>query len=251
MLRQELDARGVTRQQIAIASSDESQTDMAYSTWMALNSTARAPIDTVNVHGYQGTSGNRSGLYEETVVIGGKALRMSEHGDGDATGQTLAQNMLLDFNELHMTSWVYWQTYDISSGWALIQAPSIDTNPNGLLGSPDPKFYVLAQYSRHVTPSSTILDAGDATGSTVVSWNAITSTLTIVTTNMGNKPAQFSYDLSLFATASGPITRWVTTMDTNGPKYQPFHDVTIYQKAFTSTVPANSVVTFEVSDVEP
>ena len=38
-----------------------------------------------------------------------QVLRMSEHGDGDGSGVTMATNLGLDFSQLHMRSWVYWQ----------------------------------------------------------------------------------------------------------------------------------------------
>ncbi|KAK3375846.1 hypothetical protein B0T24DRAFT_591545 [Lasiosphaeria ovina] len=38
----------------------------------------------------------------------GKKLWNSEYGEGDATGQRLASNLLLDFRWLKPTAWVYW-----------------------------------------------------------------------------------------------------------------------------------------------
>jgi hypothetical protein len=81
LLADEMAQAGLGKDKALLSASDESQTDMALGTWAALNASARAVIDQVNVHGYQGTSGNRSGLYWQTVVEGGKALRMSEHGE--------------------------------------------------------------------------------------------------------------------------------------------------------------------------
>lgn len=69
-LRGELDAAGLKT--TLIASSDESLTDQALATWQGLNASARAVIGQVNVHGYEGASGNRAELYKEVVVQGGK-----------------------------------------------------------------------------------------------------------------------------------------------------------------------------------
>ena len=115
LLRPALDAAGLRATRVA--ASDESLTDQALATWRGLSSGARAAIDAVNVHGYQGLEGNRSGLYAEVVVAGGKELRMSEHGEGDGSGGALAQQLLLDFTQLHMTSWCYWQAIDEAGGW--------------------------------------------------------------------------------------------------------------------------------------
>lgn len=64
-------------------------------------SLSHAVIDRFNLHGYQGTAGNRSGVYEEVRVRGGKTIRMSEHGESDNTGATLATTLALDLTFLH------------------------------------------------------------------------------------------------------------------------------------------------------
>lgn len=120
LLRPALQAAGLPRS-VRVAASDESLTDQALATWRGLPAPARAAIDVVNVHGYQGPEGNRSGLYAEVVLAGRKELRLSEHGEGDGTGATLAAQLLQDFGELHMTSWVYWQAIDEAGGWGFFQ----------------------------------------------------------------------------------------------------------------------------------
>lgn len=242
-LREELDRVGLPRSIVRVSASDESLTDMALATWTAFNESARGAVDEVNVHGYEGVQGNRSGLYEAAVVDGGKALRLSEHGEGDATGSTLASVLLLDFQDLHMTSWVYWQTYDIV-GWALIPADV----PNAVVHAPSPKFYALAQYTRHVRPGMAILGTGEGSSS-VAAYDASAARLVVVSTNLGAGPSTVNVDLSAFTSVSGPVTRWATELAEGGDKYAEHRDVTLQGKGFSSPVPANSVVTFSVEGV--
>jgi galactan endo-1,6-beta-galactosidase len=242
-LRGELDAAGLTGTRIA--ASDESLTDQALATWRGLNASARAVIDQVNVHGYQGTSGNRSGLYDEVVVGGGKALRMSEHGDGDASGATVATNAMLDFGALHPTSWVYWQALD-GGGWGLLDS---DVG-NGVISGVNPKWYVLAQLTRHVRPGDVLLAGGDPSGNTIATWNATASTLTLVTWNPGASGVDVVYDLTAFGAAAGPAQGWVTAASAGGPKYAPTKAVPVTGGGqLAVTVPAGSLATYVVAGV--
>ena len=98
-LRREMDARGLAT--MPIAASDESRIDQAIPTWQSFNASVRAAIGLVNVHGYEGLTSNRSGLYQEVTVRGGKRLQNSEFGDG---GLAMAQNLHLDWSRMKIQS---------------------------------------------------------------------------------------------------------------------------------------------------
>ena len=170
-VRSELDARGL--QHTAIAASDENTYDGATATWNALPAVTKASVGQVNVHGYQYGGGRRDLLYQATQ---GKTLVNSEYGESDASGMSLASNLNLDFHWLHQTAWSYWQPLD-SGGWGLIQS-----NPgDNWIGNANPKYFVLAQYSRHIHPGMTILDTND--GNTVSAYDATAHKLVLVATN--------------------------------------------------------------------
>ena len=249
-LANELKARNLTPQQVLISASDESYTDMAVSTWEALNSTAKAVIDQVNVHGYEGTTGDRNGLYQQAVVQNKKILRMSEHGDGDASGETMVLNLLLDLQQLHPTSWVYWQAFDVDSYWTLVNN---NIPNNDQLGSPSPKYYTLAQFSRHIRPGMTMIDVSSPGNTTVASYNSVTHTLVLVTVNGGYNQINVNYNLNNFANVPTMKQgkRWVTIMSMVGDKYALYQDVIIDGKSKTATasIPANSVVTVEIMNI--
>lgn len=153
-LRSELDRRGLTSTRIA--ASDETSYDLARTTWNSFSATTKGYVDRVNVHGYQGSGGRRDLLYTDVVTTARKALWNSETGDGDGTGYTLAFNLLYDFRWLHPTAWVYWQVMDPSAGWAMIAYDERTLQPTTV----QTKYYVMAQFSRHVRPGMRILDTG-------------------------------------------------------------------------------------------
>lgn len=258
LLRAALDARGLSG--VRIAASDESQVDMAVGTWAAFNATTRGLIDEVNVHGYQ-DGGDRAGLYNSVVVQAGKTLRMSEHGDGDASGWNLATQLHADFAALHPTSWVYWQALDAAGGWTLVNA---DMPAGTLTGGVPAKYYALAQWSRHIRPNATILATADAPGpactggvcaaTAAAALDAKRGVLTVVATNVGSTaiaPGGVVFDLSAVpGVVDGPVPRWATQPQAaNGDRYRPYIGdaaVKAGQLSLSVAWQPGTVVTFEV-----
>jgi galactan endo-1,6-beta-galactosidase len=222
-----------------VSASDESYYDQATSTWNSFSTTTQSQVGRVNTHGYQYGNGRRDLLY---AAVAGKKLWDSEYGDSDGTGMSLASNLNLDFRWLHNTAWCYWQPFD-SGGWGLVQC-----NPgDNWIGPANPKYYVLAQYSRHIRSGMTIIDGGE--GNTISAYDPVAKKLVIVTTNYST--AQWiTYDLSKFTTVGGPITRWITNTGT-GEKYAIHNDTSLSGKSFWSWFPVNTVQTFEVQNVVP
>ncbi|MCA1595763.1 MAG: beta-1,6-galactanase [Chloroflexi bacterium] len=234
-LRTELNNRGLNS--MNIAASDENTYDEATSTWNSFSSTTKSQVGRVNVHGYQYSGGRRDLLYS---AVAGKKLWDSEYGDSDGTGMSLAGNLNLDFRWLHNTGWCYWQPFD-SGGWGLVQS-----NPgDNWIGNANPKYFVVAQYTRHIRPGMTIMDGGE--GNTIAAYDSVNHKLVLVTTNYGT--AQWiTYDLSKFTTVSGPVTRWDTNTG-GGDNYVQHNDTSLSGKKFWSWFPANTVQTFEVQNV--
>lgn len=238
-LRSELNSRGL--QSVGIAASDENSEDRALSTWNNFDTTTKNNVAKVNTHSYSGLApyrgGNRGPLRTATA---GKKLWMSEYGDTDASGMTMADTIVRDLYEMHPSSWVYWQPLD-SGAWGLIQS-----NPgDNWIGSANPKYHVFAQFSRHIRQGMTIYKSSDK--NTVIAYDSVAHKLIVVTVNFGT--AQWiNYDLARFGTVSGPITRWATI--TGGTdRYQSYNDTNLSGKRFWSWFPANTVQTFEVSGV--
>jgi galactan endo-1,6-beta-galactosidase len=240
-LRRELDARGLAS--TVVSASDESYYDEAVTTFNRLGATALGQVARINVHGYQYENGRRDTLYA-LVSQAKKKLWQSEYGEGDATGQRMVSNMLLDFRWLKPTAWVYWQVLD-GGGWGLVDA---DNDARTIKGA-NQKFWVLAQFTRHIRPGMRILDAGSDYA--VAAYDASAKKLVVAAVNWGS--AQYiNFDLSKFATpgANGALVkRWATQIGSSGTRYAAYSDTYLSGSKFWSKFEQNMVQTFEVSGV--
>lgn len=236
ILAKELQHRGLST---TIAASDEWHYDMAVETWNAFNKSTQALVGKVNTHGYQYANGRRDLLYEATR---GKALWNSEYADGSGSGLEMATNLNLDFHWLHPIAWCYWQIVDESDGWGFFQANLHDEDPD--LAKVNTKFFVMAQYSRHIRPGMQIIDGGEA--NTVAAYDTADRRLVLVTANYGN--AQWvTYNLSKFTSIGGPATRWCTNTD-GGETYAKHHDLQA-GKVMSVYFAKNTVQTIEIDHV--
>ncbi|KAI1296235.1 glycoside hydrolase superfamily [Xylaria venustula] len=239
-LRSELDSRGLNS--VLISASDENTYDVAISTWNGLNSTAKAAVGQINVHGYQYGDGDRTTLYNQAQSAS-KKLWNSEYGESDATGSELISNVILDFRWLHPTGWVYWQIVD-GGGWGLITGDNAALSLSG----PTQKYYVLALLTRHIRPGMRILDAGSDYA--IAAYDTTAHKLVIVAVNWGS--AQYlNFDLSQFSTpgqSGTTIQRWSTQIG-SGEQYATYNDTTLSGSKFWSYFAQNQVQTFEVPGV--
>ncbi|MFG2354087.1 beta-1,6-galactanase [Streptomyces sp. NPDC048521] len=244
-LRAELDKRGLTGTRIS--ASDETSYDLARTTWNSFSSTTKGYVDRVNVHGYQGAGGRRDLLHTDVVTTSGKALWNSETGDGDATGLTLANNLLYDFRWLHPTAWIYWQVMDPSPGWATIAYDPATLQP----GAIQTKYYVLAQFTRHIRPGMTILDTGVSYAAATLDRTA--KRLVLVAANTSASPQTLTFDLSRFsAVTGGPgglVPRWNTVTTGGSDRYTPHTDTYLSGKSLSVPFAAKSVQTLQVDGV--
>ncbi|KAL7939377.1 glycoside hydrolase family 5 protein [Trichoderma chlorosporum] len=238
-LNTELAQRGLSS---FVASSDETSYDLAISTWEGLGASAQNLVKRINVHGYQYGGGRRDILYS-LASQAGKRLWNSEYGDGDATGQSLYTNLLLDFTWLHPTAWVYWQAIDIS-GWGLI----VGDNDQLTLSSASTKYFVLAQFTRHIQPGMQILSTPDS--NTAVAYDSSSQKLVIVAANWGSAQ-NITFDLTQAKSAGSngaTVPRW-STQTTGGDQYQSYMDTKINNGKFSVPFATGQVQTFEVSGV--
>ncbi|MEU5183794.1 glycoside hydrolase [Streptomyces longwoodensis] len=244
-LRSELDKRGLTSTRIA--ASDETSYDLARTTWNSFSATTKGYVDRVNVHGYQGSGGRRDLLYTDVVTTARKALWNSETGDGDGTGYTLASDLLYDFRWLHPTAWVYWQVMDPSAGWAMIAYDERTLQPTTV----QTKYYVMAQFSRHVRPGMRILDTG--VSNAVAAHDAGGRRLVIVALNPSASAQTLTFDLSRFTTVTGGpgglVPRWTTVTTGGGDLYRARSDTYLSGKTLSVPFPPKAVQTLQVDGV--
>jgi hypothetical protein len=241
-MRTELDRQGLGG--VAISASDESLFDQARTTWSSFDAATRSLVRQVNVHGYQGTGGRRDLLYND-VRAAGKILWNSEYGDSDGTGINMAYNLCLDWRWLHPTAWCYWQVMDPSAGWAAIQ---YDFNTLRA-GAVQPKYYVLAQFTRHIRPGMRIIDTG--VGYAAAAYDPAARRLVIVAVNTGAAQT-LTFDMSGFSQVTGGtggvVPRW-STVPAGSDRYTQRQDVRVSGKRVSVAFPAASVQTLHVDGV--
>ncbi|WP_328427414.1 glycoside hydrolase [Streptomyces sp. NBC_00443] len=243
-MRSELDSRGLTG--IRIAASDETNYDTARSTWGSFGTSTKALVSQVNVHGYQGSNGRRDLLYTDVVTTSGKKLWNSETGDSDGTGLTMASNLCYDFRWLHPTAWCYWQVMDPSTGWAMIAYDANTLQPTTI----QPKYYVMAQFSRHIRPGMRILDTGVSYAA--AAYDASARRLVIVAVNTSTSAQTLTFDLSRFTTVSGGsgglVPRW-NTVTTGGDQYRAYSNTYLSGKSVAVPFAAKAVQTLQIDGV--
>lgn len=242
LVRAALDRQGLA--DMPLSASDETHYDHAVTSWRTYSPEVRALVAQVNVHGYQGARGQRAELHRLVVTEGGKRLWNSEYGDKDADGLGMARNLHRDFHRLKPTAWCYWQPLDGGNkgGWGLMDADLIA----GKIGAPNPKLYVLAQYSRHIRSGMTILATGDERA--VAAFDASARRLVVVACNDASAPAPFRIDLSAFAARDARVSRWLT--ETSGrSRYLRLADEAAPGGVFETSLPPASVATFQFEGV--
>ncbi len=245
VLRAALDQQGLAG--TPISASDETSYTQGLKTWKAYDAAAKSLVGQVNVHGYEGTKGPRRELHEAVVVQDKKPLWNTEYGDKQGDGLQMARCIHLDFHDLRPTAWSYWQAVDGGingvggSGWGLFDAHMLEVTKLKV----NPKFFVLAQYSRHIRPGMKVLQSPDA--STLVAYSAAEKRLALVVFNDG--PARSAtFDLSAFQVPDQLVASWLTSPKAEA-RYAPQPKLPVAERRFSAHLAADSVQSFELHDV--
>lgn len=239
-LRAELDRLGLSG--VGISASDETNYDLARTTWSSFDPATKGRVRQVNVHGYQGLSGRRDLLGNE-VRASDKIMWNSEYGDSNGSGIMMARCLLMDFRWLKPTAWCYWQVMDPSAGWGTIRYDGSSGQP----GAVETKLYVLAQFTRHIRPGMRIINVG--VDHAVAAHDPAARRLVIVAAN--NSAAQtLAFDLSAFGTVpNGAATRWSTATSGAGDRYTRRQDLTVNGKMIRVPFAAGAVQTIQVDGI--
>jgi len=198
-LRSELNLLGLNKVQIAAA--DENNMLQAINGYQYfINKGVSNVVNRMNVHSYSGLDPWRdnSARIRLKNLVGNKPISVSEYGDNDANGMTLAQTIIEDINYLKPSSWVYWQAIEPFSGWGLINSDyywdSSEFDPNR--GRPyviNNKYFLFAQFTRYLRPNDLVIGANDK--NTIVAYDEANQQLKFITVNFGN-PQKITYDLN-------------------------------------------------------
>jgi galactan endo-1,6-beta-galactosidase len=261
-LRRALDAAGLPS--VKVAASDENSADDGLRTWNAFDSNTQELIGRLNVHGYfSGTHPYRGTNMPPLRDAAGssKPLWMSEYGDNDASGATLAQTIVYDLHGLHPNAWVYWQPVEPNrSGWGLVNADYVNAGdrPAPAVSTPlvqvNRKFFVFGQFTRYIRPGFRVIEINDA--ASIAAFDPKASKLVIVVQN-GASPVRVSYDLSRFKRLGSTYMRIATsTASSEGsPDLKltidgPWKIDELEKKTFSTVLYPNAVETFVIEAYE-
>ena len=238
LLRRELDAAGL--RDTRIAASDETSYDHAIAIWKKFAPEVRALVDRINVHGYQYEKGGRGEL---ASLAHGVSLWNSEYGDADGSGMRMASSLHRDFAELRPTAWCYWQAID-GKGWGLIQGDL----PHGTLTRTNPKYHMLAQYTRHLRPGMTVLSSGER--EIIAARDSVSGRVVLILLNASKQPQHRLIRIARLATAWDGAQAWITE-PAGSTRHAPTTAPTIANGCVAVDIPAQAVLTIELTGRAP
>ena len=226
-----------------VSASDENGIDGAVRSLAAMDSSDLAYMSQVNTHTYYGSDSDRAALMSDAANAD-KRLSVSEYGDGDGTGMTMAAKILADLKGMHPKSWVYWQAVDSGGAWGLMY--------NALDGSSNygytfnEKYYVMGNFSKFIRPGYQFIGMDDPNSVAAYDGNG---TLAIVTVNTSDSDQEVTYNLQNMPAAMGAgpwNVQAYRTSSTENLAAQPlftFSGNTLYRR-----IPAKSVTTLVITN---
>lgn len=232
-----------------VSAPDDSYVNWSNSDYAAYSSSTKADFAQWNTHTYSGSDSDRAFAYTTIGQTDHKRLWMSEWGtgsQGSSVGAALAlsHEILDDEQHLHPVSWVAWQA--VNEGG--------DSNPFNVWGlayrdshnniSYPTRYYAMGNYSKFVRPGYQMISNNDA--NTFTAYNASLHSLVIVATNSATTSTTATYNLSNFTGVGTTATPYQTSASEN---LQQLSGIGIVNKAFSSTLPAQSITTFVIPNV--
>ncbi|GJD11282.1 Endo-beta-1,6-galactanase [Galdieria sulphuraria] len=118
-------------------------------------------LNRINTHTYN-AKGRRNLL--DMCSKRRKLLWVSEYGDNDGSGISLAQTIISDLKELHANAWIYWQAVEDSSAphWGFLVCNLNQPTGNDSF-TIQKKFYIMLQFSKFIRPGFQQIDIDDDT----------------------------------------------------------------------------------------
>jgi O-glycosyl hydrolase len=237
LLRPALDRRGLSA---GLIGSEDNAEQLAFESVSAYDPATQKLLARVASHTYH--ANNPDGLRQLAAAIG-RPLWISEYGDGEPSGLTLARRIRDDIVQTHACAWIYWQFAEPGGNWGLVRYHMRDTN--GPL-SLNKKFYVMSQFSRFIRPGFQILEAGDT--NSLVAYDSAGHQLVLVSVNDGERPLTVAYDLVAFRVPAAPVQGWRTS---DSEDLQAVNSAAITGGKLIATLPPRSVTTLVITDILP
>jgi len=235
-LRAELNARGQTAGIVCPEDNDEQS---AIASLNAYSVSAMSNVFRVVTHTYG--PNNPVGL-RNLAAARRKPLWVSEYGDSDGSGMTMARRIRDDLAVMWARAWVYWQVVDNAGGWGCLR--------NALDGSGNTayvinkKFYVMGQFSQFIRPGCRMLSVGD--NNSLAAYNPTNRSLVVVAVNDTTNTLAVTYDLVGFSSLPAWAARYRTSPTEN---LAALPALSLAGKQLASTLVPQSVTTHVLTNV--
>jgi len=231
LIHKHLVAAGMTNG--IIASEDNSERE----TYNSLHAYRSADLNLVSLFATHTYNANAPEELRRFAQIRYKPLWVSEYGDADASGLTMARRIQSDLTRMRAQAWVYWQVVDGTGGWTMIK-----NRENGSpWHEPSEKFYVMWQFSHFIRPGCQLIGVNES--HSLAAYDPAGQKLTVVAVNDGTNALEVAYNLAAFA-RTGTAVNVTRTSQTEPGVSLP--DITLAGKIFTASLPARSVTTFVI-----
>ena len=253
---------------VILTGTDETSIDKQILSFNALSDEAKNAVERIDSHAYQG---DKRTQLKELALANSKGLWMSEVDDGGVAGENagemgaglwLANEIVLDLNEMQPSAWVLWQaigSHISSEGYMGNQDSGMGSLLDGYWGVAfadhdneeiilTMKYYCFGQFTRYIKQGSTILATGD---NTIGAYNADTKELVLVAVNDEAAEKEITFDLSAFSQLSNEAEAVRTSGSmASGEKWASLDPVALDGTDLTVTLKGNSVTTYIIKNVE-
>jgi O-glycosyl hydrolase len=166
---------------------------------------------------------------------------VSEYGDSDGTGITMARRIHDDIAQAWARAWIYWQVVDNSGGWGFLYNP-LDGSGNTAY-TINKKFYVMGQFSEYIRPGCEIFNVND--DYSLAAYNPTNRTLTIVAVNDTTNSLTINYNLGAFTNLPADVS---ATRTSPTESLAPISAIPLQNRLFTATLIPQSVTTFVLTN---
>ena len=173
-----------------------------------------------------------------------RPLWISEYGDRDASGMTMARRIHDDITQTGACAWTYWQVVDGLTGWALIR--NVEEANGGAHYSFNEKFHVMWQFSHFIRPGCRIVSATDK--NSLAAYDATHQSLILVAVNDDTNLLVLDYDLRGFASLGAQACCWRTSAAEQGV---PLANISVANQHFVASLAPKSVTTYVISNALP
>jgi len=236
LLRSALDRHGV---RATIVASEDNDERSSYECISAYAPVTLSYISHLTTHTYTANDSVRLRQLAERTE---KPLWVSEYGDGERSGLLLARRIRNDIVEKRAQAWIYWQFADNAGAWGLV---------NNRLNGRDTgyrltrKFYVMSQFSRFIRPGCQIIQVND--GDSLAAYDSDKRQLVIVSLNDRRDAGTTTFRLSGVKAVAAMVSSYRTSQEEDVVQQAP---VSVVDGAFSAILPARSVTTFVIPEVE-